>query len=563
MDRDRILLTPGPLTTTLRTKLAMLRDWGSWDARLQRRHRRAAPAAARRSSTARTRTSSCRCRAAAPSASRPRWRRSCRSDGHVLVLDNGAYCKRLGRADDADGPQRTTSSAATRTRRSRPPRSTRRSRADPSITHVGPDPLRDRHRRPESAAGDRRGLRAARQGPDRRRDELVRRAADRRPRGPLRRPRRRQRQVPRRRARAWASSSSARTSLDGCAGNSPVAGDGPARPARLHGEDRPVALHAADPRGRGARRGRARSSSRKAASRRGWRATPTNCQTLIDGMDALGFVPFLTPAIQAPIIVTFHAPADPRYEFKAFYEAAKARGFILYPGKLTQVETFRVGCIGAIGRNEMQQAVHAVAEALQRHGHRHRRRRRSRLQRSNSTWPPQRASRARRRPQVAAPARSRSRSPTSTASCAASTSTRTSSSSAAERRLRLLQRRVRLGLAATSATTTRSYTGWHTAFPTRWRGSTSTPHRSVPWDGDVPFFLGDFVDADGSAARRLPAPAAEARAGARREARLRGDVRLEFEWFNFRETPQTLGRQEGRRARSRSRPACSATRCCA
>ena len=32
MDRDKILLTPGPLTTTLRTKLAMLRDWGSWDA---------------------------------------------------------------------------------------------------------------------------------------------------------------------------------------------------------------------------------------------------------------------------------------------------------------------------------------------------------------------------------------------------------------------------------------------------------------------------------------------------------------------------------------------------
>ena len=32
MDRDRILLTPGPLTTSLRTKLAMLRDWGSWDA---------------------------------------------------------------------------------------------------------------------------------------------------------------------------------------------------------------------------------------------------------------------------------------------------------------------------------------------------------------------------------------------------------------------------------------------------------------------------------------------------------------------------------------------------
>ena len=34
MDRDKILLTPGPLTTTLRTKLAMLRDWGSWDAEM-------------------------------------------------------------------------------------------------------------------------------------------------------------------------------------------------------------------------------------------------------------------------------------------------------------------------------------------------------------------------------------------------------------------------------------------------------------------------------------------------------------------------------------------------
>jgi 2-aminoethylphosphonate-pyruvate transaminase len=90
-----------------------------------------------------------------------------------------------------------------------------------------------------------------------------------------------------------------------------------------------------------------------------------NCATLIDGMRALGFRPFLRPELQAPIIVTFHAPADPAYDFKAFYAAAKRRGFILYPGKLTQVETFRVGCIGAIGRNEMRQAVHAVADALQ------------------------------------------------------------------------------------------------------------------------------------------------------------------------------------------------------
>jgi 2-aminoethylphosphonate-pyruvate transaminase len=90
----------------------------------------------------------------------------------------------------------------------------------------------------------------------------------------------------------------------------------------------------------------------------------SNCKALIDGMAALGFRPFLEAAIQAPIIVTFHAPADPKYEFKAFYAAVRDRGFILYPGKLTQVETFRVGCIGAIGPEEMQQAVHAIADAL-------------------------------------------------------------------------------------------------------------------------------------------------------------------------------------------------------
>ena len=59
------------------------------------------------------------------------------------------------------------------------------------------------------------------------------------------------------------------------------------------------------------------------------RATRDNCQTLIDGMDALGFRPFLQPAIQAPIIVTFHAPADPRYDFKRVLR--RGQGARLHP----------------------------------------------------------------------------------------------------------------------------------------------------------------------------------------------------------------------------------------
>jgi 2-aminoethylphosphonate-pyruvate transaminase len=93
-----------------------------------------------------------------------------------------------------------------------------------------------------------------------------------------------------------------------------------------------------------------------------------NCAALVSGMGALGFRPFLDKLIQAPIIVTFHAPADERYDFKTFYANVRDRGFILYPGKLTQVETFRVGCIGAIGPEEMRQAVHAIADALAQMG---------------------------------------------------------------------------------------------------------------------------------------------------------------------------------------------------
>ena len=89
-----------------------------------------------------------------------------------------------------------------------------------------------------------------------------------------------------------------------------------------------------------------------------------NCAALIEGMRALGFRPFLEPAAQAPIIVTFHAPSDPAYDFRAFYDRVRARGYILYPGKLTQVETFRVGCIGAIDANEMRNVVSAVAATL-------------------------------------------------------------------------------------------------------------------------------------------------------------------------------------------------------
>jgi 2-aminoethylphosphonate-pyruvate transaminase len=93
-----------------------------------------------------------------------------------------------------------------------------------------------------------------------------------------------------------------------------------------------------------------------------------NCAALISGMRALGFKTFLPDALQAPIIVTFHSPPDPAYDFGKFYSLVRDRGFILYPGKLTAVDTFRVGCIGAIGADSLTRAVAAIADSLREMG---------------------------------------------------------------------------------------------------------------------------------------------------------------------------------------------------
>jgi 2-aminoethylphosphonate-pyruvate transaminase len=89
-----------------------------------------------------------------------------------------------------------------------------------------------------------------------------------------------------------------------------------------------------------------------------------NCAALVSGMRALGLKTFLPDALQAPIIVTFHSPPDPAYAFSEFYRRVCTLGFLLYPGKLTAVDTFRVGCIGAIGPDAMRRAVTAIAGAL-------------------------------------------------------------------------------------------------------------------------------------------------------------------------------------------------------
>ena len=89
-----------------------------------------------------------------------------------------------------------------------------------------------------------------------------------------------------------------------------------------------------------------------------------NARVLIDGMRAMGFRTLLGDRLQAPIIVTFHMPTDPKFVFQRFYDGLKDRGYVIYPGKLTVADSFRMGCIGRLYPDHMKGALAAVREVL-------------------------------------------------------------------------------------------------------------------------------------------------------------------------------------------------------
>ena len=362
--RDAVLLTPGPLTTSLRTKLAMLKDWGSWDsdfiaitARVRQSlldivhgHDSHVVVPLQGSGTFSVE--------AAVATVVPR-------NGHVLVLDNGAYCKRAAKLTHLMG-RRTTVVPFAEDAAISPEVLQTHLLADKSITHVvmihcetGAGVLNPLQAVADVCQAHGKGLIV---------DAMSSFAAL---------------EIDARKVHFDALVAASGKCLEGVPGMGFVFIRKAILP-QCEGNNNSLAMDLYDQYIYMEKTGQ-------------WRFTPpthvlvalneaiaqfeeeggqtarlkryqSNCSTLVDGMAALGFKPFLDPAIQAPIIVTFHAPADPRYQFKTFYDIAKKNGFILYPGKLTQVETFRVGCIGAIGPAEMAQAVHAVALTLKEMG---------------------------------------------------------------------------------------------------------------------------------------------------------------------------------------------------
>jgi 2-aminoethylphosphonate-pyruvate transaminase len=360
IDRDPILLTPGPLTTSLATKTAMLRDWGSWDATFNAvtarvRERLTAIINARDTHVCvPLQGSGTFSVEGAVNTLVPR-------NGHVLVLINGAYGKRLAKLTEMMGRKLSTFETADDV----PTTAADVARAldaDASITHVAVVHC-------ETSTGILNPLQEIADAVAARGRSLIVDAMS---------------------SFGAIAIDAAKTPFDALIAASGKCIEGPpgmgfafVRKSVLEqcaGRSTSLALDLYD-----------QWTYMERTTQ--WRYTPpthvvvavdaaleqyvaaggqparyrryaSNCETLISGMTEMGFKVFLDARIQAPIIVTFHAPSDPKYVFKAFYDEVKKRGFILYPGKLTQVETFRVGCIGAIGPDEMRHAVNAVRDSL-------------------------------------------------------------------------------------------------------------------------------------------------------------------------------------------------------
>lgn len=364
MTRDPILLTPGPLSTSRRTKEAMLRDWGSWDSDFNRITGRIREQLVRiiggedSHECVPLQGSGTFSVEAALGTLVPR-------GGHVLVPVNGAYCERIAKICRYLGHRLTVQPYA-EDAQVRPEDIDRLLANDPAITHVAlvhcetsSGILNPLHEIAEAVARHGKGLIV---------DAMSSFGAL---------------EIDARKTPFDALVAASGKCLEGVPGIGFVL----ARRARLEncqGNAHSLAMDLYDQ----------WAYMDKTAQ---WRYTPPthvvaaleealrqfweeggpaargaryarNCRELVAGMEALGFRSFLPAAIQAPIIVTFHAPADPNYEFKRFYAEVKKRGYILYPGKLTRVETFRVGCIGHFGDDGISGAVKAIADSLKAMG---------------------------------------------------------------------------------------------------------------------------------------------------------------------------------------------------
>jgi 2-aminoethylphosphonate-pyruvate transaminase len=90
-----------------------------------------------------------------------------------------------------------------------------------------------------------------------------------------------------------------------------------------------------------------------------------NYKVLLEGMKELGFDAYLAPEHQSHIITSFRYPKHPNFEFSRFYQRLSQRGFVIYPGKVSDADCFRIGTIGHLFPEDLKALIVAVGDTLE------------------------------------------------------------------------------------------------------------------------------------------------------------------------------------------------------
>ncbi len=89
-----------------------------------------------------------------------------------------------------------------------------------------------------------------------------------------------------------------------------------------------------------------------------------NYEITLSAMQAMGFKPYLNENLRGYIITSFYYLDHPNFNFKEFYECLSKKGFVIYPGKLSHADCFRIGHIGRLGPGDVASLMAAVAKTL-------------------------------------------------------------------------------------------------------------------------------------------------------------------------------------------------------
>ena len=90
-----------------------------------------------------------------------------------------------------------------------------------------------------------------------------------------------------------------------------------------------------------------------------------NYRTLLAGMRSLGFVEYVDPDLQGYIITSFRYPEDPNFQFQKFYDLLNEAGFVIYPGKVSDADCFRIGNIGRLNKSDVEALLLAIRQVLE------------------------------------------------------------------------------------------------------------------------------------------------------------------------------------------------------